>query len=230
MDRWSWEKRCQLCVGQKDLTSPSEVYLWAFWRDFRFKGVRGHDIGAWTHHWSYQERGALSRVGACWCHGSPASLAEGAGPPTCWRCPCGRCSSEPCTSSPLQMHQWLKKDRTVVHLDKHHWIPAIKMKSYILTHFLPSCPPGSPTGWAGQSSAPIVSWDSPRGSYWCRPRWAEALVPTLQRTASQRRPSKWQRHSYELPPELPPLPPIHPSLYPGWRAEFYLSHWPVATF
>lgn len=97
----------QLRVSQQDeAQTPTQrdicVYLGEVSQG-RGKTVRGH--GARTHHWSYQGRGALSRVGACWGRGSLAWLAEQAGPPTCRRCPCGRCSSEPCTSSPLQTHE-----------------------------------------------------------------------------------------------------------------------------
>lgn len=55
----------------------------------------------------------------------------------------------------------------------------------ILTHSWLSCPHGWPTGWAVQSSAPTVSWDSPHGSYWCHLRWAAALAPTLFRNESE---------------------------------------------
>lgn len=47
------------------------------------------------------------------------------------------------------------------------------------THSWLSCPREWPTGWAVQSSAPAGSSDSPHGSYWCHPHWAEAHVPTL---------------------------------------------------
>lgn len=67
------------------------------------EGAALWDLGTWTYHWSCQGRGALSHcVGVCWGHGNLVSLAEAAGPPTCWLCPYGRYSWELHTSSPLQ--------------------------------------------------------------------------------------------------------------------------------
>lgn len=78
--------------------------------------------GEGAYHWSYQGTDGLSRcVDVCWHHGILVSQAEVAGPPTCWWCPCGRCSSELCTNSPLQwkkgvtwnacgMHAWKKEE------------------------------------------------------------------------------------------------------------------------
>lgn len=64
------------------------------------------------------------------------------------------------------------------------------------THSWPSCPRGSPTGWAAPSSAPAASWDSPHGSYWCHPRWAGAHGPTLCTKMIQRILSKWRKYLY----------------------------------
>lgn len=92
--------------GSRILRSRPNTMLGQWRGSWGLRGRGGGGDKMWTHHWSNQEKDALCRgAGVCWGHVTPVwpvAAAPPAGPPACWQCPDGRCSSEPHTGSPLQ--------------------------------------------------------------------------------------------------------------------------------
>lgn len=92
--------------GNRILRSRPNTMLGRWRGSWGLRGRGGGGDKMWTHHWSNQEKDALCRgAGVCWGHVTPVwpvAVAPPAGPPACWRCPDGQCSSELRTGSPLQ--------------------------------------------------------------------------------------------------------------------------------